>query len=133
MSTDGKHVLMIDDDPDMHDVARLVLEPLGYRVTCYATGSAGMEALRKDRPDVLLLDIMLATPREGLVLANEIKHDDELKTIPIIMISAIGQAVGEEYARELDDDHVPVERFMEKPLDPLALREAVTQVLQEGA
>jgi len=130
--SDPRHVLLIDDDPDMHDIIRLVLEPSGYRVTCHATGPSGMEALRRDQPDMLLLDIMLATPTEGLLLAHQIKRDETFKRIPIIMISSIGRAHGEAYGRELGADGVPVERFMEKPLEPAQLRAAVDEVLNGG-
>ena len=124
-----KHVLLIDDDLDMHDIIKLVLEPLGCRVTCCSSGPAGMDLLRREPPDLLLLDIMLSSPTEGLVLAKKIKGDETLKTIPIILISSIGESVGADYARELGDSVVPGEGFMEKPLDPPRLREAVTQIL----
>ena len=66
----------------------------------------------------------------GLVLAHQIKQDGDLSTIPIIVISSIGQSHGEDYARELGADDVPVEAFMDKPLDPRSLRETVRQVLE---
>ena len=133
MSSPDKHVQLIDDDPDMHDIVRLILERLGYRVSCYSTGPAGMEALRREPPDVLLLDIMLASPTEGLVLANDIKSDGDLKAIPIIMISSIGHSLGADYAREVGADSVPVEDFLEKPLAPHKLRAAVNRVFENHA
>jgi len=129
MSEAGKHVLLIDDDPDMHDVVRLILEPLGVRITCCATAPTGMETLRNDHIDLLLLDIMLAAPTEGLVLAREIKRDERLRSIPIIIISSIGESVGTAYARELGAAGLPGQSFMEKPLDPRKLQETVKQLL----
>ncbi|MFH1746208.1 MAG: response regulator [Planctomycetota bacterium] len=130
MSARNKHILLIDDDQDIHTVVRLILEPLGYRVSCHSTGPSGLEALRRERPALLLLDIMLSSPNEGLVLANEIKRDPELESIPIIMISSIGQLHGTDYARELGGDGVPVEAFLEKPLDPRLMRETVNSILK---
>jgi len=133
MNNQAKRILLIDDDLDMHEVVRMILEPRGCRVTCCATGLAGMQALRREPPDVLLLDIMLATPDEGLHLASRIKSDAQLKSVPIIMISAIGQTMGQAYARELGVDGAPVQGFMEKPLSPQKLREAVDHVLPRPA
>jgi CheY-like chemotaxis protein len=130
MSAEGKHILLIEDDPNMHDAVKMILEPEGYRVTCCSTGPEGLEILRRERPDLLLLDIMLATPSEGFHVAYEIKKDDELKRIPIIMVSAIGQTMGLDYAKELGSDYMPAERFLEKPIDAATLREAVKNVLE---
>lgn len=129
MDLSTRHVMLIDDDPDIHDVIRLILTPLQCRVTCHLTGPAGLAAMRAVRPDLLLLDIMLATPREGLVLANQIRADEGLREIPIVMISSIGQSIGEEYARELGASSAPVEAFLEKPLDPKRLLEEVQRLL----
>ena len=59
-------ILLIDDDPDIHLAVEMMLVPLGYELTCYSTGAAGLEALRREPPDLLLLDIMLTQPTEGL-------------------------------------------------------------------
>ncbi|MBU0637285.1 MAG: response regulator [Planctomycetes bacterium] len=132
MSSDGKRILLIDDDPDMHDAVRLILEPAGYQVTCCLTGPAGLEALRRSKPDLLLLDIMLASPSEGFHLAYEVKQDELLKDVPIIMISSIGQTMGMDFGKELGSDYVQADLFLEKPLDAKALRAAVEKVLSGG-
>ena len=129
MSSEGKHVLLIDDDPDMHEAIKLILEPEGYSVTCCLTGPEGLEALRKTKPALLLLDIMLASPSEGFHLAYEMKQDDALKDIPVIMISAIGETMGIDYSKEIGSDYVPADMFIEKPLEAHKLREAVSQLL----
>jgi CheY-like chemotaxis protein len=133
VSDAGKHILFIDDDLDMHDIVRLILEPLGYRITCCATAPAGREALRRDRPDLILLDIMLASPDEGIVLAKELKSDGDLKEIPIVIISSMGESVGADYARELDAGGLPREGFLEKPLDALKLRSVLSRLLERGS
>lgn len=132
MSAAGKHILLIDDDPDVQKAVRLMLEPEGYRLTCCPTAQTGLEAIRRDRPDLLLLDIMLTSPSEGFHLAYEIRQDDVLRAIPIIMISSIGQRMGMDYARELGTDYMPAELFLEKPLDAATLRAAVRKLLEPG-
>ena len=125
-------ILLIDDDPDMHDAVRMILEPLGYHLTCCLSGPTGLEALRKAPPDLLLLDIMLASPSEGFRLAAEMKKDPALKEVPVIMISAIGQTMGMDFAKELGSDYVEADLFLEKPLSAAKLRQAVAQMLSQG-
>ncbi len=132
MSSAGPHILLIDDDPDMHHAVQLILEPSGYQVGRQATGPAGLEAIRRQPPDVILLDIMLASPSEGLEVAAALKRDDRLSQIPIIMISAIGRQFGPGLAQQSGVDGVKADRFLEKPLDARALLTAVREVLEAG-
>ncbi len=112
----GERIVVIDDDPDVREALTLMLESAGYRLTCCATGPEGMTAIGRDRPDLILLDIMLASPSEGFHLAYELRKDEELSRIPIIMISSIGQTMGIDYAKEVGSEYVPAERFLNKPL-----------------
>ncbi len=125
----GERIVIIDDDPDVREALTLMLEPSGYRLKCCSTGPEGVAAIQAERPDVILLDIMLASPSEGFHIAYELKKDDALKKIPIIMISAIGQTMGMDYAKELGSDYVPAEEFLDKPLKAETVLEAVRKAL----
>ena len=129
MSSQGKHVLLIDDDPDMHEAIKLILEPEGYKISCCLTGPEGSEAMRTAKPDLLLLDVMLASPSEGFHLAYAMKQDEVLKDIPVIMISSIGEKMGIDYSKEIGSDYMRADLFIEKPIEALKLREAVSQLL----
>ena len=129
MSDEGKRIVLIEDDPDMHAAIRMILEPQGFCITCCSTGPEGLEAVRQERPDLILLDIMLSSPSEGFHLSYEMKQDEALAKIPIIMISAIGETMGMDFAKELGSEYVQAEVFLEKPLDAAKLREAVAKVL----
>lgn len=65
----GEKILVIDDDPDVREASRLMLEPAGYRLICCSTGPEGMESIATDPPDLIPLDIMLSSPSEGFHLA----------------------------------------------------------------
>ncbi|MBW7906455.1 MAG: response regulator [Phycisphaerae bacterium] len=132
MRGNGQHIVLIDDDADVHHAVRLMLEPEGYRVTCCSTGPEGLEVIRRERPDLVLLDVMLASPSEGFHLAYELKADDVLRHIPIVMISAIGQRVGLDYARELGTDYVKAEAFIDKPFDAARLRAVVREQISRA-
>lgn len=128
-----KTVLLIDDDRDIHNAVRMILEPEGYRVESALTGPAGLEAARKLKPDLILLDVMLASPSEGFHLAYEMKRDEQLAHIPIVILSSIGETMGINYATELGSDYMPADAFVEKPFDPKGLREAVQRAISVGA
>lgn len=129
MGAETKRILLIEDDVDMQDAIRAMLEPEGYELTCCSTGPAGWEAFQNQPPDLVLLDIMLATPSEGFHLAYQAKQDDVLKHIPIVMISAIGQRMGMNFGKELGTDYMPADAFLEKPLDAATLRKTVAEQL----
>ena len=129
MSDNAKDILLIDDDPDFHDAVKAILEADGYRVRCCLTGPDGMEALRADPPDLLLLDIMLSSPTEGFHLAYQIRADEHLSRVPIVMISSIGEKTGMDFAKELGSDYIKADQFIEKPFDAAALRDMVRKVL----
>lgn len=133
MNADTYRILLIDDDPDMHHAVRAMLPAGEFALTCCSTGPAGLEALRRERPDLVLLDIMLSTPSEGFHLCYQIKEDATLRDIPVVMISAIGQRIGMDYAHELGTEYVPADAFVEKPFDARTLLNTIRSLLPARA
>ena len=125
----NKSILLIDDDADIHEAVKMILEPAGYQVECALTGPSGLEAARRRTPDLILLDIMLDSPSEGFHIAYELKKDDVLKAVPVVIISSIGKTMGMDYAKELGSDYVPADQFLDKPFDAATLRSAVQKAL----
>ncbi len=130
MNPSSSRIVLIDDDPDMHHAVRLMLEPMGYQVDCFLTGASGLEAIRREPPGLILLDIMLASPTEGIELAATLRRDPQLAPIPIVMISSVDPDVARDLARQGGVDDLPADRFLEKPLTPATLLSAVRDVLQ---
>ena len=128
----GKRILIIDDDPDVREALTMILEPAGHKLVCCATGPEGLAAVQNDPPDLILLDIMLASPSEGFHLAYELRRDEATRDIPIIMISSIGQTMGMDYAKELGTEYVPAEKFLDKPLTAEAVLNAVKETLAKS-
>lgn len=128
----GKHVLVIDDDPDVRESLRLMLEPLGYELTRCATGPEGRDAAASRPPDVILLDIMLSTVSEGFHVAYDFRRDERLAQVPIIMISSIGETMGMDYAKELGSEYLPADSFLSKPLQAATVIAAIEKVLARG-
>ena len=125
----GERIVIIDDDPDVREALRLMLEPAGYVLASYSTGADGLDAVRASPPDLVLLDIMLASPSEGFHLAYELRNDEVLADVPIVMISSIGATMGVDYARELGSEYVPADRFLDKPLEAATVLAAVRETL----
>ena len=130
MNASKARILFIDDDLDMHLAIRAILGG-DYEVTCCRTGIEGMEAMRREHPDLLLLDIMLAQPTEGIQVACQMRQDPHLKEIPIIFISAVGESCGAEYAKEVCPVAVDADMFLDKPLEASTVREAIRWVLDQ--
>ncbi len=131
MGPGKRHILLIDDDPFMHDVVQLILGGQ-YRVTCRPTTASGLDVLRDDRPDLLLLDIMLSTPTRGLELAVQLKADAELADIPIILVSSAPPDPGFEKSAPGASGLAGAALFLEKPLQAARLRQAVAGILDKS-
>jgi CheY-like chemotaxis protein len=129
MTDNGNQIVLIEDDADMREAVRLMLEPEGFEVRGYPTGSEGLEAMRAHPPDLVLLDIMLAEPTEGFHIAYAMRGDEALRDIPIVMISAIGERMGMDFARDLGSEYVPADAFLEKPIEAAVLRQTIEGLL----
>ena len=120
-------VLIVDDDPDFVEIGRLVLEQGGYRVVSAANGEQGLAAVRRDRPDLVVLDVMMSGILDGLNASLRMKAEQGLKTTPILMVSSITSS---EYAGMFPtDEYVPVEHFVSKPVSPQQLLSEVKRLL----
>ena len=129
----GKRIVIIDDDPDIRDALTMILDRAGYQLTCCVTGSEGLRAVRANPPDLILLDIMLVSPSEGLHVARELRRDEALGRIPIIMITSYRGALGMDYAKEFGSDYVPPEMVLDKPLTAETVLQAVRGTLAKSS
>jgi len=127
MSSTGK-ILVIDDDPDFVEYTRIVLESQGYQVQTAATTELAMQMMRKDRPDLVLLDVMMSYVLDGLNVTRQMRDDPELRTVPVIMISAIVSR--EEAGIFPTDEYLSVDAFLTKPIDPSDLLKQVARLIK---
>jgi len=120
-------ILVVDDDPDFVWVCRTILEAEGYQVLEAANGTQALERMRQDRPDLVLLDVMMSTTLEGVDVSKEIEVDSALKGVPIVMISSIGTSP---YASEFpEDERIPIDAWISKPIQPEMLLKTVRRLL----
>ena len=118
-------ILIVDDDPAIDEAGRLVLEREGYEVEEAPNRAAGMKKLEEVRPDLLILDVMMEEPDDGLRMAREIRKAGH--TLPIIMLTSVNAAMGLNIDK--DDEMVPVDEFQPKPVDPQTLIAKVQKLL----
>jgi len=118
-------ILIVDDDPDIVEAARLVLEREGYEVDSAPNRAEGMTKIEEVSPDLLILDVMMEEPDDGLRMAREIRRAGH--TLPIIMLTSVNAAMGLNIDK--DEEMVPVEEFQPKPVDPQTLIAKVKKLL----
>ena len=119
-------ILVVDDDPDITFAVSLYLKREQYDVRTAASRAEGMEAVTAFSPDLIILDVMMEQPDDGIAMAQDLRRAGS--TIPIIMLTSVGQVTGMSYGR--DSDLVPVEVFFEKPVRPDDLLKAVEGLLK---
>ncbi len=125
----SKKIMIIDDDIDLVEAMRITLETENYKVIDAQEGQKGLEILKKEKPDLLILDVMMGTLDEGFHIAYQIRNDDEIKDIPILMVTAVGAQTGFEFDMQRDEDFLPVNEFIEKPVNPQVLLDTVKRNL----
>jgi CheY-like chemotaxis protein len=130
---DGRNVmakiLIIDDDPDLIESMRVVLTSKEHEVISAPGGEEGLEALKKEKPNLVILDVMMPE-MDGFEVARKMKKDSATGKIPILMLTAIKEKMGLDFKKEAGDEAwLPVDDYCEKPIDQENLLTKVGQLL----
>jgi DNA-binding response OmpR family regulator len=122
-----KYVLIVDDDPDMVETVGMMLENKGYEVGKAYDGVEGEEAIMNRRPDLLILDVMMPR-KDGYVLCAELKKNTKTRDIPIILLTAVGEAVPTTSYSHADGMSMEADDYIPKPVDTASLMASVTRL-----
>ena len=123
-------ILVVDDDPDITFAVSLYLRKEGYEVQSSASRAEGMKAIASYKPDLLILDVMMEQPDDGIAMAQELRRTGQ--KLPIVMLTSVGKVTGMHFDK--DSDLVPVDAFFEKPVKPEELLRKLQELLkQRGA
>lgn len=129
-----KTVLLVDDDADFVAMNKSLLEKYRYEVYTAYSGSECLDKVREKLPDLIILDMMMATRSEGSRVSRTLKSWKATKKIPLLMITSVNMTLPIKI--EPDDEWLPVDLLIEKPVDPEFLLEVVNGMLrgslQEG-
>lgn len=118
-------IMIVDDDTDLVDSMKLVLEKAGYKTCAAHTRQDAQSTFEMEKPDLIVLDVMMEEPDDGIVLAQWMRRKG-FKT-PILMLTSISKVSGLKYDK--DDSLVPVNDFYEKPIEPAILLNKVKTLL----
>lgn len=125
-------IILIDDNPDYLFTMETFLQRNGFETLTAADGKTGLELIRAERPDVILLDVMMETLFSGFEVCREVRSDPELAHTPIIGISGMGDELDVKFDKYKDREYFNPEEFMEKPVDKDVLLNKIVEVVEKA-
>jgi CheY-like chemotaxis protein len=114
----SKTVLLVDDDPVFVAALTAILESR-YRIRSASNGREALARVAEERPDLIVLDVMMDYLSEGFDVARKLRTDPDTRSIPLILLTAVDSMY--DYRMEMDESWVPRDRFLEKPVEPSVL------------
>jgi len=132
-------ILVVDDDPDICESLRMVLESADYEVEAAGSSEEALESVESFRPDLILLDIMMPDGTEGFHFVWKLRNEypEPLNAIPIVVLTAIHATTQMRFYPEESDgtyeagEFLPVQGFIDKPVEPSALLAKIKEVLTQ--
>jgi len=128
-------IVVVDDDVQLVESVTTLLESVGYEVFSAYRAEKGFDLAKEKQPDLILLDVMFAGPPgpDGFEISRRIKKDHDLKDTPVVMLSGVKKVLELGYEVTPDDDFMPVEAFIDKPVKPERLLAAIDEALESQA
>jgi CheY-like chemotaxis protein len=124
-------LVIVDDNTDFLFTMETFLQRSGFEVLTADDGQKGLEMIRRERPDLILLDIMMETLFSGFEVFKQIRSDDNLKDIPVIGISAMGDELNINYSEWPDYEYFRPDAFLDKPVDRQRLLQMIPEVIRK--
>jgi len=120
-------ILVVDDDADLQKYCRMILEAAGYAVVSAESAQEGERLVESERPDLIVLDIMMEAPDSGFHMAESLakKHPG----LPVLMLSSIAEAAEQVF----DTSTLPVAELIGKPIEPKELTGKIEKLLKRRA
>lgn len=126
MNSNLKCIVCVEDEPEMIDLIRLILGRRGFEVKGAAGGVEGLQVIREDQPDLILLDLMMPD-MDGWEVYQQLKADEKTKHIPVIVVTAKAQSIDKVLALHI----AKVDDYIAKPFSPQELVSSIEKVLQK--
>ena len=120
-------ILIIDDDIDIVESMRLILEANSHEVESAQNGEEGLQKVKGFEPDLIILDVMMETTTSGFHVAYQLRNADpaseyvKYSKVPILMITAVSDKTRMPFDPETDKEFLPVDGYIAKPILPKAL------------
>lgn len=126
-------ILLVDNDVDFIDLNKAVLENSGFDVVVAYSSAEGLDRVRFEQPDLIVLDLMMEKHDSGFGFAKAMKADPTSKNIPILMLTAVGSETGMDFSQELDGYWMKTDDYANKPLLPEDLVKKINELLARAA
>ena len=127
--SEKKKVLLVDDDPDFVEAVKVIVASGGYDVRVASDGKEGLEAVAEERPDIIILDVMMPV-MDGHKACAALKGNKETADIPIILLTAVADRVTTSTYTHRDMLESEAEDYMPKPVEPKELLELIKSWLK---
>ncbi|HOT97134.1 MAG TPA: response regulator [bacterium] len=127
----SKKILLIDDDVDIVEFNRVLLTKAGYTVCTAYSGSEGLEMALDEKPDLVILDVMMSSVGEGFEVARQIRKNETIRHTPILMLTGVNREHPFNLRIGPDSEWNPVDSFIEKPVQKEVLLQKVSALLQD--
>jgi two-component system alkaline phosphatase synthesis response regulator PhoP len=123
-------ILLVDDDKDFVEATKMVLESKPYEVVVAYNGDEGLAKARKEKPDLIILDIIMPV-KDGFSAAEQLKKDPALKNIPVIMLTSFSEKGGETSLSVSQGLVLDADDYVDKPVAPQELLRRVESLLKK--
>ena len=124
-------ILLVDDDPDIRDATTMILETQGYVVVCAANGIEGLACLRAEKPDLMILDLLMPK-MDGFAVCKELQDArwSKYRSMPILILSSVREEASRRRYELETGLELNVDDYVEKPISPDILLERVERLVK---
>ncbi len=128
MADQKKHIVCIEDDAGIIDLVKLILTRKGYRVSGAVGGREGLELIEREKPDVVLLDLMMPD-MDGWEVFHQMRAQESTRHIPVIVVTAKAQNIDKVLGLQI----AKVDDYLTKPFSPQELVDSIERILSRGS
>jgi CheY-like chemotaxis protein len=128
---DKGKILVVDDEADSLEFVRAILEPEGFSVITAMNGEEGLKKAVSEQPHLIIMDVQMPV-KDGFQTFYEMKHNEAIKDIPVIMLTGVRDKVGIGFSADQMQEFMEVrpEEYLEKPINPDKLKEIVKKIFK---
>jgi two-component system alkaline phosphatase synthesis response regulator PhoP len=124
----GKKILVVDDDPDLVDATSIILKSRKYEVIVAYGGIEGLEKARNEKPDLIVLDVMMPD-KDGYTVCRELKADPDLSGIPVLLLTAVVANIPTTRFTQRMGMETEADDYIDKPVEPQVLVKRIEALL----